>query len=246
MTIWCLCPWSRPEFFDNVVQNFEQQTFKDSRLLLVANGAAKYLRADAGPRVTTIFSHVGLAAPMNEGLRFIRQKAKLGDWFCKWDDDDYYGPNYLSDIARIASAGFLATGRRRVWMRTAEGRLWKFGQSTQELPHGPTLAARVDLSVDFPETTGWGEDTKWVEAMQSRAVSFLAGPVNGFCWMRYASVEHGHAYGLSSDAFRMLGADIKDYGEFDLDVVNGNVSRPGTPISDLPMDVDRFMSTLLK
>lgn len=241
MTIWCVCPFSRAQFLGNVLANFDQQSFGDRRLVLVTNGGAAQV-SYAHPRMSLLRSPGGVSAPMNVGLAYVRENARPLDWFCKWDDDDYYGSDYLMALARVAAHGARAAARSKVFMRTPEGYLWTVDNGTK-WPHGPTLAARVDASVNFPEVMGWGEDGLWWQAMVERGVEFANIAPAGFCWMRYPK-GHGHAYPLQSRHFRMLGVKIEDYGEFDVRVVDGLVSKPSTPLEPMEMDMADFAVTL--
>jgi glycosyltransferase involved in cell wall biosynthesis len=178
---------------------------------------------------------------MNIGLEYARKRCDADDWFCKFDDDDYYGPEYLNSIAQRANDS-QAIARTKVWMRTPEGMLWTVDNGELS-PHGPTLASRVDVADDFPEVHGWGEDGLWVQSMLAKGIVFSNGPLEGFCWIRYPK-GHGHSYPLQSRHFRMLGVGIEEFGRYDVRVVDGQEIRQGKVLEPLPMDMADFAATL--
>lgn len=241
MTIWCICPFAREGFLNNVLENFDRQTYEDRRLLVVANGSA-YKISFGHKRTKLLRSRTNLSDPMNKGLEYLRKRAGKDDWFCKFDDDDYYGPDYLSSIASVAESGANAVARYKVWMRTPDNILWTVDNGDM-MPHGPTLASRVDIAEDFPEVQGWGEDGLWVQKMQKKGIVFTRGPLEGFCWLRYQK-GHGHSFPLQPRHFLMLDVNVDEYGLYNEDVVNGIEKRSGKVLQKLPIDMADFSKTL--
>jgi len=195
VTTWLIVPFSRPEFYANVVANFTRQQERDVRLVVACNRAAAGFTGHVGEFVE---SEPGLAEPMNAGLRYARQHGRPGDWFCKWDDDDYYGPRALDVVAEGRAQGALVVGRMAVWVRASTGALWFIDGPQQawvppgQAPHGPTLAAPLDCA-DFPHRDDWGEDADWVKAMRATGARVWAGRAGSFAWCRWGPA-HGHAW----------------------------------------------------
>ncbi|MCM3439699.1 glycosyltransferase [Metabacillus halosaccharovorans] len=90
---------NRPEFLDNVFENYERQVFKKKELIIVLNSdsmnieewkkrAENYLKVS----VFQLPEQVSLGACTN----FAAKKTKH-NYIAKMDDDDYYAPYYLTD-----------------------------------------------------------------------------------------------------------------------------------------------------
>ena len=158
---------------------------------------------------------------MNAGLAYARQHGKPGDWFCKWDDDDYYGPKFLVDVQKGKELGAGVVGKFAVWIRISNDRLW-FLDAPQDRwfadqePHGPTLAGPLDCA-DFPHRDHWGEDTAWVRLMREAGHRVWLGPARSFCWKRYGK-EHSHAFPFTDLAL----AGMQTYPVLDTGMVFGS------------------------
>jgi hypothetical protein len=87
---------SRPGRIDFVLANFERQT-QAAHLLLALNGAARDASVYAGPWTLLRCEGGTPARPRNAGLDWV--KANSAGMVSFWDDDDYYGPGYLSEVA---------------------------------------------------------------------------------------------------------------------------------------------------
>lgn len=139
-----------------------------------------------------------IASAMNEGLNYARRMGDKGDFFCKWDDDDYYGPDYLLTVADGFSRGADAVARAAHWYRARDGKLWFVdGPQRQFIDHkivmrGPTLAGRLDCA-DFVNVGPCGEDDRWIEDMLERGAKFWMTRAGSFCWMRYQDPKHRHS-----------------------------------------------------
>lgn len=243
--IWAVCPFSRPKQLEWVFEHFDAQAHPSKAIVFVFNGDARDMTVPTQRRdVHVVYSPANVSDAMNTGLEFVRRHAVRGDWFAKWDDDDFYSPRYLADIAQ-ASSNARAIGRTHVWCKSQSNRLWSldYGDINTNAPHGPTLAASIDIAENFPATgdVPWGEDVAWWKLMRSRGVLFTNLPRDGFCWMRYASEDHHHTCPLGDAEMQSMAVGgVIDYGGFSLDVVNGLESRQGTECEEPPLDFDAF------
>jgi hypothetical protein len=165
------------------------------RLVLACNRDAVGFRGQVGEFIE---SEDGLAEPMNAGLAYARQHGRAGDWFCKWDDDDYYGPRALEVVEEGRSQGALVAGRMAVWVRTTTGGLWFIDGPQRawvppgQAPHGPTLCVPLVRAVS-PHRDDWGEDAAWVAAMRAAGGRVWAGRAGSFAWCRWGT-SHGHSW----------------------------------------------------
>jgi hypothetical protein len=199
--IYCIVPFSRSSFQQNVCNNFYCQNYNDKQLIIVQNCGAKWNKQS---NEIILESENGVSQPMNIGLEWIRQNGNKNDWFTKFDDDDSYFPNYLNTIKEGIEKGADVIGRSSGWIKNTENKLW-FIKTEQECfsnnnCHGPTLAGRIDISEDFPIVKQYGEDQQWWD--NHRQYKQWHGPANSFVYNRY--INHNHAYPLSDRTMKHI------------------------------------------
>lgn len=92
----------RPDCLNNLLQNYSRQSYKNKELIVIVNhssqGMSEYLKAAKRYRNIRVYSrpdHVSLGRCLNYGVSL----AKYG-YIAKFDDDDYYAPNYLTESMR--------------------------------------------------------------------------------------------------------------------------------------------------
>jgi hypothetical protein len=157
-----IVPFSRPEYALRTLQNFERQLYPDKRLWIVENGPAigtwarLSLPAD---RVLTSRAHQSHAR--NVGLNELRSTG--GGYWAGFDDDDWYGAEYLTEIAAQADKANVV-GKRQHFIGIDDRYLFLFLDHLQSrytiALTGGALAAWSEESVDFPiqrvaEDIGW-------------------------------------------------------------------------------------------
>lgn len=220
------------------------------QLVIVENGDGLGMWGALGPNEHRIASASGVVNYINTGLAYVRKHAKPDDWFVKFDADDYYSAIRATKIHQSAAQLLGATS---LYCRTDDGRLLlaSFGVDpgqvcpTDRAAHGGTLAARVGIACDFPETDrGWGEDVLWVDAMRSRAPMIELSP-NGYCWMRHGP-ERGHAFPVHGADIRHLWStdDVWDCGQWDPAVVDGE-KIPEATLVPLDRTIQRRLTAKL-
>jgi glycosyltransferase involved in cell wall biosynthesis len=88
----------REDFIDNVFKNYHQQTWKDKELIIILNKDSmdidKWIMKAKNYRNIRVYQ-LHEKATLGDCLNFGILKANY-DNIAKFDDDDYYGPNYLA------------------------------------------------------------------------------------------------------------------------------------------------------
>ena len=196
MTVWIVCPNGRCGHADVVVAMFRgvRDRVRETRLVLARDGEGSDHEPEPG--ISVVYSGArGLSEALNTGLAHARRHGAVGDCFTKWDDDDLYTPHAL-DSYPAALAGGAVVGRRKIWVRLPDGRLW-FAR-TGDL-QGGTLAASLDCE-DFPHVERCGEDRLWLDAMRRAGVCEVEVSAAGYCYRRTADVK--------AQACRSRGCDL--------------------------------------
>jgi hypothetical protein len=180
-----IAPHARPEFAANLLANSVRQKVKH-HLVVVENGAALGSFA-AREGVTVVSSAVAhQAAARNAGLTWLR--ANGGGAWAMFDDDDYYGADYLSDVEHaLSSSGAVAVGKPWSFVMFDDG-LWRFSKGKEHcwadsfsLTGGSLAGASTDV-VEFP--TRPDDDVGWCAAMRARGARLWSGSPFHYCYDR--------------------------------------------------------------
>jgi SAM-dependent methyltransferase/spore maturation protein CgeB len=148
-----ILPTNRPEQIDHAIEQVAGQVHRPLQLVLVlhgipADGVAEKARA-AGLEdvvVVTADASLTLGSVLNLGI-----DAADGAYLAKMDDDNLYGPHYLSDLAYAfdyTTAGLVGKGAHYCEMRTHGVTLLRFPHlehTEAELIQGGTLLAEGDV-----------------------------------------------------------------------------------------------------
>ncbi|WP_217592460.1 glycosyltransferase family 2 protein [Cohnella sp. GbtcB17] len=110
---------NRPAYMETLLRNYGRQRYPAKELIVILNGADQqpdtYARAAArygSVRVFAMPASASLGRCLNVGARLARHPL-----VAKFDDDDYYGPGYLSESVRILRAtGADIVGKRAHYM----------------------------------------------------------------------------------------------------------------------------------
>lgn len=117
----CLCiTRNRREWLPQAIECFEQQTYEDRELLIVADGDSVHSLIPANdPRIRLVYSDaLRIGDKRNYGCALIRSEL-----IAHWDDDDYSAPGRLTDqVERLQSSAKSVTGYHG--MRFTDGKRW--------------------------------------------------------------------------------------------------------------------------
>ncbi|WP_230869319.1 glycosyltransferase [Iocasia frigidifontis] len=90
---------NKTEYSKNIFMNYNQQNYQDKELIIILNN--NNLDIQKWQDYSKSFQNVQVfqldeSTTLGSCLNFAIEKSK-GDYIAKFDDDDYYGPNYLID-----------------------------------------------------------------------------------------------------------------------------------------------------
>jgi glycosyltransferase involved in cell wall biosynthesis len=168
--IWVVVPFSRPEYLTNVIKNFTQQKFNNKKLVIVENGKAigSCKRFGFSPDIL-LSSEAHQSYAKNKALEVL--KAMKAEYWVTFDDDDWYGPEYLSEIVEHSDKAEVI-GKPNVFVKTVDDSIRLFS-GYDEMCYsnhliGPTISAWVSDSVLFKNNGKWSEDTLFVGEMVNK------------------------------------------------------------------------------
>ncbi|PZE21646.1 glycosyltransferase family A protein [Paenibacillus xerothermodurans] len=191
----------RPSYMKNVFANFERQTYKNKEMIIVLNRddmdkekwekkASKFENV----RVYQVPERYRLGRCLNYGIR----RAKY-DIIAKFDDDDYYGPDYLKEVARPLlqgkasvvgkNASYIYFAGRRALMLYRRGGEHQYRRNVK----GGTLTfkKRVWRKVKFNEKKRHGSDVAFLRGCRKRGYKiYSVSRYNYVCIRRRNTRSH--------------------------------------------------------
>lgn len=221
-----IVPFSRAERAHAVFSNFARQRYPDKRLWVVCNRGADY----ALPADRVLTSGNGAGAARNEGVGELKRSG--GGYFVMMDDDDWYGPAFLTEVAENTHRANVV-GKAHHFVSYDDQHLFLFypkrARSFCRWVTGGTIGAWSEDALAFP--TGKSEDLYWCVAMVKAGAKLWNTSVHHYLHRRMSRVDHGHETGaLSIDDFiyRVGGGEF--LGPVDPEVVTGGVPPYRYPV----------------
>ena len=196
----CICVSNRPHLIDDVIQKFDLQTYANKELviLLEADDAIFQNISDKIDKRDDIMLHRAsekeiLGALFNRGVNLSH-----GEYIAKWDDDDLYGPEYLSDSLlgfKYSSASVVGKLESFMFHEGTNSLYTRFENKAfryQQLILGPTIIAKRKVfdSIRFQERSR-GEDTNFLkDCLKSGLKIFATDPYNFIYWRSADKTKH--------------------------------------------------------
>jgi glycosyltransferase involved in cell wall biosynthesis len=243
-TIWCIVPFSRPQYTTNIFRSFANQAYQNKKLVIVENGKAEGTCKALGLEPDLLLqSDPHQSWAKNEGILHLRKLGYSNDFWTTWDDDDYYEcENYLSELAHnIYKADVI--GKSKSFVKLSDGNLYLMDyppentllEPGQWVVHGPTITARIGASLLF-EHLPFAEDLKFVDQMREQGASVYVTSKYNWCYMRNAGANH--TWIISDEEFKYANSGgFINYGPFDPDIINGKKIVPGEMVYSQGIDL---------
>lgn len=213
-----IVPFSRPIFFNNVIQNFKSQNYQNKRLIVVENGDGIGFFKDTGCIVLSSDCHHAHAK--NEAISWLKKDG--GGWWVTMDDDDYYGPEYLTEISNNLKNGNVL-GKFGRFFGNEENTFLILGHENQieSMVLGATLTARAEESCELIPVTH--DDLLFTNKMIELGGTVYATSKNNFIHKRYKNIQTSWNINVELMAQCMLDSGLKiiKWNYCPLDIVNG-------------------------
>ena len=238
--IWCIVPFSRPQYLPDIFKRFSAQTYQNKKLIIVENGnglgACKHY--NLYPDVL-LSSDPHQAWAKNEGLLYLKRIGADNDYWTTWDDDDYYSSLALQELADNVHKGDVI-GKSKSFVKLTDNNLYLIDLPPENalllnnvdlmgnprfVVHGPTITAKVGTSLLF-EYHEFTEDLIFTKQMLEQGADIYVTSKYNWCYMRNAGAKH--AWKISDDEFKFANSGtLIDFGPIDFDIVNGSKKPEG-------------------
>lgn len=210
----------RDEFIDNVFQNYERQQLEQKELIIVLNKDSMdinkwYEKAENYQNVRVY--QVAESSTLGDCLNFGVARSNY-DYVAKFDDDDYYGPQYLVE----ALLGFLnedvsIVGKSSFYMYLKNKQALVLVDQNQndytEWIAGPTFVIKKEIfrNVHFRKLTG-PEDYFFIQDSLAKGYKIYSSSKNNFTLVRRNHSEH--TWQMDDDSLLQWGEVVKNTDDF--------------------------------
>jgi spore maturation protein CgeB len=215
-----LLPTIRPQHLENVFRTLGGQLGVEPQLVLLTHG----FRLPPG-RLAELSETYGLRnvvlleAPTEVSLGECLNlcvAAASGQVLAKMDDDDHYGPHYLSDqLHALSYSGADVVGKQAHYMHleTSSAAILRFAAREHRFTDfvmGPTIVAGQDVFADHPfPHVSLGEDTGFLRAAHAAGRTIYSADRFNYFQVRMGA---GHTWQIA-DAELLASGDLKFYGK---------------------------------
>lgn len=208
-----ICPYSKPEYLDNLLGSFQRQVFRGFKPIIVENGpAVGTFPREVGAVILTSEAHQSHAK--NEGLRWLRENGDAS--WSVFDCDDYYGPEYLkSQVAALEGHDMAGKSFGNMMYVMFDDGLYLNGMGNlnfaRHLNGGATSCATANVP-NYPIMPA-GEDGAWCRLMNGlEARTAHTGPK----YYGYNRMGTGHTW----DMHTSLKKTMTFLGQLPIDTIN--------------------------
>jgi spore maturation protein CgeB/SAM-dependent methyltransferase len=204
-----ICVSHRPEFLEHIHAQLARQNYGHIELIFVQNSSA-FSEEEIAERFSAFKLKI-LSIPeeqfLADGLNAALEVAS-GDYLAKIDDDDYYGPNYLSDsllaFDYAPTAGLVGKKSFFAYVEAADQTVLRFPTQSYKFcrhVHGGTLVwdRRRLEGLEF-ESVRRGTDTRFLKSVQRMGVDIFSTDPFNFVHVRYADKTR-HTWTIEDDEF---------------------------------------------
>jgi spore maturation protein CgeB len=222
VSVSAVVPTKRPDQLANVMAFAGRQVHTDLELIVVTHGFVadeddlkrlaerygvdRYSVVPADPTLT-------LGACLNLGIA-----AADGRYVAKMDDDNWYGPHYVSDLVRAFSwtdAQVVGKWAHYVHLRGSNATLLRFSGAEHryvELVQGGTIMARRSVMLELPmENLPRRVDTTFLDKVRLNGGRIYSADRFNFVSMRSASSD-GHTWSISDEDLLIRKSALQFYG----------------------------------
>ncbi|SNC65345.1 Glycosyltransferase involved in cell wall bisynthesis [Kytococcus aerolatus] len=223
VTVSAVVPTNREHELDNVFANIGRQRHQETELVLVLHGlqvdedALRGRATEAGVRELVIVradQELTLGACMNLGV-----DAASGRYVAKMDDDNFYGPGYLSDLVEAftyTDASIVGKWCHLVWLRSTGAVVLRYPDSEHSYERriqGGAMLFDGDLvrSVRFSDIPRAVDSDILDRSMAEGATVYSADRYN-FVSIR-GTDRTAHTWTVTDSTFMTATGDLQFYGD---------------------------------
>lgn len=200
---------NQKNFFQNIIDNYDRQDIKNKELIIIINSDRinqseweEKIKSYKDIRIYKKDEKTSLGKCLNFGVSVAKY-----DYIAKFDDDDYYGPKYLSDTTKafiMTGAGLVGKGATFVYFR--KNSLLAIRTPNQEkrfvrFVNGSTFVFKKKIfnRVKFSDIS-IAEDVQFCHDCISKGIKIYSTNKYHHVYIRYPSKD-SHTWKISDEDF---------------------------------------------
>ncbi|MEH7335130.1 glycosyltransferase [Neobacillus drentensis] len=202
----------REENIHNVFKNYQQQTWKDKELIVILNKDTmdidKWIKKAKKYRNVQVYQ-LHENATLGDCLNFGIIKAKY-DIIAKFDDDDYYGPDYIKssmDVFKQKNVSIIGKNSVYIYFKNKKALIHVSGaeNSISDTVAGATLMFKKEVfqHVQF-EKVNRAEDYFFIEQCKEKGFNIYSTDRYHFAVIRHEAEKH---------TWKIQEEDLMEWGE---------------------------------
>lgn len=198
---------NKPEYISNIFYNYERQNYKMKELIIVLNNnkiEQNHLKEISKKYKNVKVFQLDEEKSAGECLNYAVEQSKY-DIIAKFDDNDYYAPNYLKDsIKYFKKTDASVIGKAVIYVYFEDTKILavkKLGDENNYVKyvHGPTIIfkRKVFEKVKFKHLD-IGEDGQFCRDCYENGFKIYSTDRNNFVYLRHKSLDQ-HYWKISND-----------------------------------------------
>jgi len=214
---------NRPRYMKNVLENYHRQLYRDKELIIILNDNKMKINewttiTNSYPDITVF--QVDEKKSLGYCLNYAIEKAKY-NVIAKLDDDDYYGPEYLSQAVNALKYADVV-GKYCTYVYFEESKTLAIRNPKRENQYvyrleGPTLVFRKEIfdTVKFKDKS-LGEDIQFCKDCLKKGIKLYATDKHNYVYIRHGSKDK-HAWNIKDELYKKLCiiiGEVEDYISF--------------------------------
>ena len=228
MGISVITPTIREENINNIIENFERQNYERKELIIVLN----YINPNIKKWESILSKYDNIEISMinpkyslGECLNHAITKSKF-DYIAKFDDDDYYGPNYLNEsMFQLENRDANIIGKSCIYIYFKDKKALGLRNESKENRSvtrvcGSTLFFRKDIidKIKF-QNINLSEDKLFCKDAINNNFSIYSTSKQNYVYIR--SVHHKHSWKIHNDYLYKTSSKIAESITLE-EVINGS------------------------
>ncbi len=214
---------NRPKYMENIFENYHRQLYKDKELIIILNNNKmnkyKWISKSKDCPDISVFQ-VDEKKSLGYCLNYGITKAKYSI-IAKLDDDDYYGPSYLTQAVKALKYADVV-GKYCTYVYFEDSKTLAIRNPKRENRYvfrieGPTLVFRKEVfdKVKFQDKS-LGEDIQFCKDCIKNGIKLYATDRYDYVYIRHTSTDK-HAWNIRDELYKKLCqiiGEVDDYVGF--------------------------------
>ncbi|PLT28893.1 hypothetical protein CUU66_16230 [Peribacillus deserti] len=213
----------RNEYMENVFHNYDRQLWKKKEMIIILN--ASNMDKGEWKKRAKLSENVSIyqlseATTLGECLNFGIERARY-DYIAKFDDDDYYGPNYLvQSIPTFKKTNADIIGKRTVFMYFEDEKILAVnnpGRENKLVTQGIKGATLIFKKFVFDkikfQKLNLGEDTVFLRQCVKNSFRIYSGDKFNYVCVRKAKKNH-HTWSADNEVLLKKSSFINRTDDF--------------------------------